>query len=228
MDSKKFYWDILNSMSTMIAVLEPCGKIMFVNKISLDRINSKLDIMGKMFYDGFWWQYSDEVPQLIKNDIAQCSRKKNIAKNIQVNTKNRGLIWINFHLTPVLDSHGEVEYLVAEGMDITERKKVQVELRNQKKFLNHLVDSVPGIMYAFDDEGRFLRWNKNFEKVTGCSALELESKKFLDFFKGDNQAVVQEGINEVFQDNQATREAEITSMTGRKTPYFLTGNKIEF
>ena len=31
-----------------------------------------------------------------------------------------------------------------------------------------IIDSLPGIFYFFNDTGKFLRWNKNFEKVYGA------------------------------------------------------------
>lgn len=228
-DSNKFYCNMLNSMFTMVAVLEPGGEIIFANKTALNKVDTKLEnVLGDMFYNVFWWQYSNEVPLLIKNDIDQCARGEKITRTIKVNTKKKGLIWISFRLSPISDSNGKIEYIVAEGMDITKRRQAQAELRDHQNFLAHLADSVPGILYAFDSDGRFLHWNKNFERVTGCSAREMKSRKILDFFKEENYAIVQNGITEVFQNNQTTKEAEISSGTGRKIPYFLTGKKIEF
>ena len=40
-------------------------------------------------------------------------------------------------------------------------------LRNEQLFSATLLDSMPGIMYFYDSEGRFLRWNRNFERESG-------------------------------------------------------------
>jgi len=63
-ESEKFFSGTLNDMLTFVAVLEPDGKVIFVNNTPLDVAGITLDdVKGKMFYDAFWWQYSEEARQ---------------------------------------------------------------------------------------------------------------------------------------------------------------------
>ena len=37
-----------------------------------------------------------------------------------------------------------------------------------------LIETMPGVFYLYDERGRFLRWNRNFEVVSGYSRPEIE------------------------------------------------------
>ena len=64
-----------------------------------------------------------------------------------------------------------------------EFKRVEKSLRRERNFSETIIDSLPGIFYFFDDTGKFLRWNKNFEEVSAYSAEEILNMSPLDFFK---------------------------------------------
>ncbi len=107
--------------------------------------------------------------------------------------------------------------------DITQRKRMEQELWEEKNFSNTAIESLPGIFYLFDSEGRFLKWNKNFELVSGYTSEELSGMHPLDFFVGEDQRLIEERIQEVFFQGESSAEAEFTSKDGRKTPHFFTG-----
>ena len=69
-------------------------------------------------------------------------------------------------------------YPSAEGVtiyasDISDRKRAERTTRQERDFSSILLDSLPGVFYLYDDRRRFLRWNRNFEAVTGYSATEI-------------------------------------------------------
>ena len=46
-----------------------------------------------------------------------------------------------------------------------------------------MINSLPGVFYLYDESGKFLHWNHNFEAVTGYTAAEMECRHPLDFFR---------------------------------------------
>ena len=58
--------------------------------------------------------------------------------------------------------------------DITERKRTEKALQQEKYFSDTVINSLPGVFYLLDEQGHFIRWNKNLEDVTGYSAKELQ------------------------------------------------------
>jgi PAS domain S-box-containing protein len=108
------------------------------------------------------------------------------------------------------------------------RRKAEEKVRQELDFSAALINSLPGVVYFYDDAGRFLRWNDNFERVTGYSAAELATMHPLDFFLGDDKDRVAARIEEVFARGEASVEAGFRSKDGRSTPYYFTGVRTLF
>jgi len=121
-------------------------------------------------------------------------------------------------------TYEELEQRVKElEKEAVERKRIEESLLQEKIFSESLIDSLPGIFYFFDDTGKMLRWNKNFEKVSGYSAKEISNMSPLDFFEKEDKSKVAERIREVFIKGKSSVEAELISKKGNKIPYYFTG-----
>lgn len=117
---------------------------------------------------------------------------------------------------------------VAAGLGLViARKKVEDTVLRERNFSNTTIDSLPGVFYHYDDQGRFLRWNKNFERVTGYSAEEMANLHPLDFFAGDEKQEVADRIGEVFTAGASSVEANFLCKDGRLIPYFFTGHRVD-
>jgi two-component system cell cycle sensor histidine kinase/response regulator CckA len=73
-------------------------------------------------------------------------------------------------------------------------------------------------------KGKVLRWNKNFEEITGYSAKEIRKMNPLDLFAGPDKALLQERIRDVFHNGSAEVEARLTTKSGMKLSYYFTGH----
>jgi PAS domain S-box-containing protein len=108
------------------------------------------------------------------------------------------------------------------------RAQVEQTLRNEKQFSDNMIESLPGVVYFYDSRGRFLRWNRNFETVSGYAKEEISTLHPLDFFKGDDKALVEARIAEVFEKGESSVEAALVARNGVTTPYFFTGRMVSF
>jgi PAS domain S-box-containing protein len=121
---------------------------------------------------------------------------------------------------------------ISFGLDnlLREQESLQANLiaNSERQFSNTMIDSMPGIMYFYDMQGKFLRWNKNFEVVSGFSCDEIANKHPLDFFEDRYKPLLMEKINEVFDLGESSVEAPFLSKDGKTTQYFFTGRKVVF
>jgi PAS domain S-box-containing protein len=120
---------------------------------------------------------------------------------------------------PAPDSH---------GVAADPREQIERTLRQEKLFSDAMTESMPGILYFYDVSGRFLRWNRNFETVSGYTGAEISNMHPLDFFAPADKERVSAAIAKVFMDGEATVEAPFVARDGRQTPYFFTGRRLEF
>ncbi len=94
---------------------------------------------------------------------------------------------------------------------------------------NTIINSLPGVFYLFDETGKFLRWNQNFEKVTGYSGPEISNMLPTDFFEeGAERELIYQRIGKVFIDGEADAEANFLTKTKSKVPYYFTGKLINY
>ncbi|MCE7904525.1 MAG: PAS domain S-box protein [Anaerolineae bacterium CFX3] len=122
---------------------------------------------------------------------------------------------------------GTVTGVVVSFRDITERRRIEDEIREEKIFSDAIINSLPGTFYLFDEQGRFLRWNENFETVSGYSAEEIKRVGPLDFFEGQDKELIRQRIGQAFGESEAEVEAEFVSRDGSRTPYYFSGKRVE-
>ncbi len=108
------------------------------------------------------------------------------------------------------------------------RRAAEEQLRSEKLFSDTIIESLPGVVYFYDRDGRFLRWNRNFERVTGYSAEEIASMSPRDFFAEEHRALVEARIADVFAVGEAAVEAPLLARDGTLRPHLLTGRRVEF
>ena len=101
-------------------------------------------------------------------------------------------------------------------------------LQSEKQFADSMIESMPGIVYFYDSTGRFIRWNRNFETVSGYTADEIARMHPLDFFSGFERKLLEQRIAEVFERGESSVEAMFVSKDGTTTPYYFTGRHVEF
>jgi len=111
--------------------------------------------------------------------------------------------------------------------DITERKEAEAALQGERDFSDAIVNSLPGVFYLVDEQRKLLRWNLDFERVTGCTGSELAAIDPLTFFGEAERAAVAERMQMVFDQGRAEVEAELVARDGRHIPYYFTGVRIE-
>lgn len=91
-----------------------------------------------------------------------------------------------------------------------------------------MIESMPGVVYLYDTDGHFLRWNHNFEAVSGYTADEIARMHPLDFFSGFDKTLVEQRIAEVFERGESSVEAMFVAKDGSATPYYFTGRRLIF
>lgn len=126
------------------------------------------------------------------------------------------------------EAAGDLSFALGNFVRDEQRREAEARVRQERDFSAALINSLPGVVYFYDDTGRFLRWNDNFERVTGYGAAELATMQPLDFFAGADQDRVAARIGEVFERGEACVEADFRSKDGRLSPYYFTGVKTLF
>ena len=141
--------------------------------------------------------------------------------------KDQSVIWINLTVGMVKNPDMSPKYFVSMIEDISDKKKLQDDLIAEQHLTDTLIDSLPGVFYIFDQNGRFLRWNRNLETVTEYTHDELDNMTPMDLFDDDDREIIEDRIQTVFTDGFTIVEADYFTKSGKKIPHMFTGRHIE-
>ncbi len=126
------------------------------------------------------------------------------------------------------EAAGDVAFALDNFAREEERIRIDAMARQERQFSETMIESMPGILYFYDANGKFLRWNRNFERVTGYSAAQIGQMTPGDFFGGDDRSIVSERIAEVFESGASSVEAPLLCADGSSVPYFMTGRLVAY
>jgi PAS domain S-box-containing protein len=195
------------------------------------------------------WEHviSDGVPYVC-NDVlfdraSQGWRREAIKQNLQsfavlpLRTAGKALGVLSVYADePDFFRRKEMKLLEEAALDVSfaldnfvlaqERQEAEAIARGESLFSQAMIESMPGIVYFYDKQGRFLRWNRNFEIVSGYSGEQVAQMHPLQFFDKEDQPLLEESIGRVFSHGEASVEAPFRSRDGNKRPYFFTGRSV--
>lgn len=136
-------------------------------------------------------------------------------------------IWVEGTFTNLL-SDSIIGALVFSYHDVTEKIQAEQEklrhrdrFQNEKQLSDSIINSLPGVFYLYDKNGKFIRWNKNFERASGYTSEEVASMHPLDFL--DNKELALERIQSVFKNGMDELECGFVKKTGEVVPYYFNG-----
>ncbi|MDD5331045.1 MAG: PAS domain-containing protein [Sulfuricella sp.] len=84
-----------------------------------------------------------------------------------------GITYWDWTLHPIKGKDGKVERLVFNLVDVTERKRGEIELERQRAFLRQVIDADPNYIFVKDANGRFLLVNQAMAALHGLAPQEL-------------------------------------------------------
>jgi two-component system sensor histidine kinase UhpB len=126
---------------------------------------------------------------------------------------------IELRIVPV--QQGDTEFFCAFLRDITARKKYEEEIKSAQALADKLIDSLPGVFYFFDQNGKFIRWNRTLETVTGYTSEEVADMHPTGFFHDDEKAYIQDRIIGVFTQGLNDAQANFYTKSGELIPYYF-------
>lgn len=119
--------------------------------------------------------------------------------------------------------------LIRQALGALERgHSAERTAEQEEHFSAAMIESLPGILYLYDAQLRFIRWNQNFERASGYTSEEIARMSPIDFFDRADQERLQARTAEVFARGGSSLEAPFRAKDGTFTPYFFTGRRIEF
>lgn len=112
---------IFNSTFTFIGFLDTNGILLEANDTAVNLAGIKhSDVIGKYFWDCYWWQISKQVQEELKVNFQKALSGEALEYEVVVWIANKTPITILFTLKPIFNENGKVIYIIPEGRPVQE------------------------------------------------------------------------------------------------------------
>ena len=98
------------------------------------------------------------------------------------------------------------------------------QAERERVFSDAVLDSVPGMLYLYDSQGKLIRWNKQHEAMTGYSSDEMTGRHIMEWFTGDQaaQRTIATEIEKALQGNFADARVDLRRKDGTPIAMYFT------
>ena len=169
---------IISTIADSLILLDREGNIATVNKATLDLSGYKKDELKGKSVEIFFREKD------FKKNLLDKATKNEAVRNYEFDfkTKTAGNVPVVFSSSTIMDEAGGIVGIVCIIKDITERKKAEDRLKEEKKLFNTLMDNISDSIYFKDKEKRFIRVNMVKAGRSGVAPEEMIGKTDFDFF----------------------------------------------
>lgn len=226
--AEKNYRNIFENSSDGLWQKTVDGKVLTVNPAGAKMFGySSVEEAKESIYDIAQQHYANPEDRVKMVEIIRKDGRI-IDYEIKGIRKNKEVFWMLLNFQAVYGNDGEIKYFEGPTKDITEQKNAELRLIKEKELSDSIINGMPGAFYLYDSKGKFLRWNKNFEAITGYSGEEIASMHPLQFFDDDEKELLTNKVGEVFTKGFGEVEANLLLKDKSKIPYYLNGWRIEY
>jgi PAS domain S-box-containing protein len=126
---------LFNQTYQYMGLLDPDGTVIEANEPALEFGDlDREDVVGKPFWETDWWEGADTTREELRNMTDRAALGEFVRDEVEM-SKEEDTAVIDFSIRPATDDQDNVSLLIAEGRDITERKRVDQVIRDANQAL---------------------------------------------------------------------------------------------
>ena len=218
-----------------IGMLDPDGTVLEANRTAMQFAGIKeSDCIGRPFWDTAWWAHSAEMRDKLRKAVKKAAQGEAVRFEATHPAADGSIHHVDFSLKPVRDAAGAIIYLIPEGRDITEQKKMETALKQNEETLRNIFDTAPDMIFFKGLDGRYIKVNKACAAVFQMTPEEFEGRSDGDIFPpkdaerliASDREVVRTGRTLTIDDNRVISGKEYYFSTVKSPLKDLAGKTI--
>ncbi len=179
-DSERKLRNIVDGLgpSMFVGLLTTNGVILEANEQVLMAAGlTQEDVLGKPVEETYWFSYSDESKQQMRESVARAAKGEASRYDMQIRVAENQLIPLDFSIQPFRDTSGTIVSLVPSAIVITERKQAEQSLRESETMFRTIIEASPVAMVMTDELDNFTLLNRKFVEIFGYTLTDIPTLK---------------------------------------------------
>jgi PAS domain S-box-containing protein len=165
---------IFDGAFEFIGLLSPDGRLLEANRTSLEFVGMRRpEVLGGLFWDMPWWSGSAETRNRLRAAMAAVAKGAFVRHEVEITGRDGRVAAIDLSLKPLASASGTVELVLAEGRDITERRRADTALREHEERFTRIISIAADAIISIDESQRITLFNHGAETIFGYAAAEM-------------------------------------------------------
>ncbi len=215
--------EILEATPDFVGMVDPAGGVIYLNaalRREIGEDHKELDAVMEAVHP-------DWVLRLMRQEAMPAAEHKGAWQGeSELLDRNGRSIPVSQIVIAHRDACGQVRRYSTIMRDISSWRALEEQLRQETAFSDALLRSLPGVLYLLDAQGRYVRWNRHLEEVTGHATKDFETLDPVDLIIPEERASIREKMQQVFEEGSATAETHLIGASGEAIPYYLRGYRV--
>ncbi|MGA2033089.1 MAG: PAS domain-containing protein, partial [Thermoguttaceae bacterium] len=216
-DSQALYSSLVENLPLEVVRKDLQGRFVFANRGFCQAMGKPAEeILGRTDFDF----YAADVAQEYRRDEQAVVETGRILETVEEVRQGDQTGWAQIVRSPVHDAAGKIVGVQMVFWDVTERKKAEAALEQERYLLHALMDNLPHNIYFKDAASRFIRINRAMAAFFGLKdASEAIGKDDFDYFTEEHarQAMTDEQTIVYTGESVVDKEEKETWPDGRTT-----------
>ncbi len=210
-DQQAYNRGLIESSVDGLITVDPAGTISDVNDRMCQMTGyTRTELIGAPFADYF------TEPERARSGVQQTFDQGVVTEYaLTLISRSRRQLQVSFNASVFKDPAGNVKGIFASARDITDRVRLEEQLREQQTYLRGLIESSVDGLITVDPEGFITDVNEQMCRMTGYSRDELIGSSFKRYFTEPERADT--GVKRTFAESVVTNyELVLKTKAGRK------------
>ena len=192
---------LFNQSGVFAGILDLQGYMQEVNDLAVDWCGYRREeVLDRPFWDTPWWRGTDEAKARIRFATQQALAGLEFREELPYWTADGSERVVDFAMHPIRNQSGAIMFLYPTGVDISERKRVEADLRDSEQRLRYvaaIVESSDDAIVSKNLDGIITSWNSGAERIFGYTAEEAVGQPIMIVIPQDRQSEEREILTRI-------------------------------
>jgi len=188
-ESEERYRTLVETIQDGLSLFDLTGRFLFINRRKTEMLGyeDENELMQLTAFDMIHPDDREKNKEIFQELISHGAIKN---KQLRVLRKDGSWFWAEFYANIIYGPDGNPGYIMDTMRDLTERKKAEDELKQERALLRKLIDNIPSLINIKNASGRYIINNMPHMKSVGVENQEdIRGKTPFDFFPREEAEV---------------------------------------